>query len=53
MAISEGLDEEKAGHLLFQTVAACLLRGIDPESALRKFASRQVSKLEVRKDSGA
>ena len=50
MAISEGLDEEKAGHLLFQTVAACLLRGIDPESALRKFASRQVSKLEGRED---
>jgi len=31
-------------------VAACRLRGIDPESALRKFASRQVSKLEDRED---
>ena len=53
MAIAEGLDEEKAGRVLFEWVAACRLRGIDPESALRKFASRQVSKLEARKDSGA
>jgi MazG family protein len=46
MCIAEGLDEEKAGHILFESVAACRLRGIDPESALRKFASSQVSKLE-------
>ena len=50
MAIAEGLDEEKAGRVLFEWVAACRLRGIDPESALRKFASRQVSKLEDRED---
>ena len=50
MAIAEGLDEEKTGRVLFEWVAACRLRGIDPESALRKFASRQVSKLEDRED---
>ena len=50
MDIAEGLNEEIAGRILFQSVAACRRRGIDPESALRKFASRQVSKLESRED---
>jgi MazG family protein len=43
---SEGLDEELAGRTLFQLVGACRRSGIDPESALRRFASRQVSLLE-------
>ena len=50
MAVAEGFDEEKAGRVLFEWVAVCQLCGIDPESALRKFASRQVSKLESRGD---
>ena len=36
------MDESKAGRALFQIVASCQKKGIDPESALRKFASRQV-----------
>jgi XTP/dITP diphosphohydrolase/tetrapyrrole methylase family protein/MazG family protein len=43
---SDGLDEELAGRTLFQLVGACRRSGIDPESALRRFASRQVALLE-------
>ncbi len=45
--IASGLDEEKAGMALFQWIGACRINGIDPESALRKFASVQVKKLEA------
>lgn len=42
-AMAEELDEESAGHILFEIAAACRLKGIDPESAVRKF-SRLVMK---------
>ena len=45
--IASGLDEEKAGMALFQWIGACRINGIDPESALRKFACVQVKKLEA------
>ena len=38
--LSEDLDEERAGLLLFEIAAACRLAGIDPESALRRHAMR-------------
>lgn len=44
--LSEGLDEEKAGRVFFEWVGACRKAGIDPESALRKFSSQQVKKIE-------
>ena len=40
------LNEEKAGKALFEWVGACRDSGIDPESALRKFAASQVEKLD-------
>jgi len=40
------LNETQAGKALFEWVAACRSGGIDPESALRKFASSQVRILE-------
>ena len=43
---SDGLDENSAGRALFELVGACRRSGIDPEAALRRFASRQVSLLE-------
>ncbi|MBT3637065.1 MAG: MazG family protein [Opitutae bacterium] len=43
---SDGLDADSAGRALFQLVGACRRSGIDPEAALRRFASRQVSLLE-------
>ncbi len=39
-AMAEGLDEEKAGALLFEMAAACRRAGVDPESALRRFSRR-------------
>ncbi len=46
------LNEEEAGKALFELVGACREAKIDPESALRRFASRQVEKLdrEVKKN---
>ncbi len=44
---SDGLDENSAGRALFQLVGACRRSGIDPEAALRRFSSRQVSLLET------
>jgi hypothetical protein len=44
--LSAGMDEVQAGKLLFELVGACRNSGIDPESALRRFASDQVSLLE-------
>lgn len=46
-AMASELDEESAGHILFEIVAACRLKGIDPESALRRYA------LTVREQSDA
>ena len=42
----ESLDESLAGQALFEIVASCRKKGIDPESALRRFASKQVKILE-------
>ena len=42
----ESLDESIAGQALFEIVASCRKKGIDPESALRRFASKQVKILE-------
>ncbi len=39
---SSGMDEDSVGHALFEIVASCQKKGIDPESALRRYASRQV-----------
>jgi len=43
---AKDLTEQEAGCMLFQWVAACRESGIDPESALRKFAASQVRKFE-------
>ena len=43
---SEELTEEQVGRSLFELVASCRENGIDPESALRKFASAQVDQLK-------
>ena len=39
-AMAQGLDEKKAGALLFEMAAACRRAGVDPESALRRFSRR-------------
>ena len=44
--LSADMDEEHAGKLLFELVGACRKAGVDPESALRRYASGQVSHLE-------
>jgi MazG family protein len=46
---AQELNEERAGKALFELVAACRKNGIEPESALRKFASYQVKNLEDEK----
>ena len=43
---SNDLTNEEAGKRLFEIVGACREAGIDPESALRRFASSQVRKLD-------
>ena len=40
------LNEETAGRVFFEWVGACKKAGLDPESALRKFASKQLNQLE-------
>ncbi len=45
-ALAEGLDEERAGALLFEVAAACRRKGIDPESALRRFAHKVMREFE-------
>ncbi len=45
-ALADGLDEEKAGAMLFELAAACRRSGIDPESALRRFASGLMNEME-------
>ena len=44
--LSADMDEEHAGKLLFELVGVCRKAGVDPESALRRYASDQVSHLE-------
>lgn len=45
-AMAAELDEDSAGHILFEIAAACRLKGIDPESAARKFARRVMAETE-------
>lgn len=40
------MDEERAGQLLFEIVAACRAAKIDPESALRRHAQRIIDTVE-------
>lgn len=44
--ISKELDEEAAGQILFEIVAACRKSDIDPESALRRYASSVKAEVE-------
>ena len=44
--MGETLNEENAGKQLFKIAAACRLKGIDPESALRRYAQNIVDQLE-------
>jgi len=44
--LSADMDEEHVGKLLFELVGACRKAGVDPESALRRYASDQISHLE-------
>ena len=48
---AESLNEYKAGLALFEWVAASRQSGIDPESALRKFVTSQVQKMERKNQS--
>jgi MazG family protein len=50
--IAAGLDESTAGRRLFELAAACRLAGIDPESALRREASRVQESIAVRNVAG-
>ncbi len=43
---THGFDDDMAGRSLFEIVAKCHKNGIDPETALRKFAAGQVDFLE-------
>ena len=45
--IADGLDEEQAGRMLFEITAACRESGLDPESALRRYTSNMVNKIEL------
>jgi MazG family protein len=45
--IAAGLTEETAGRLLFELAAACRLRGLDPETALRKETGRVMREVEA------
>lgn len=45
-AASNGLDEAAVGKQLFEIAAACRVKGIDPESALRRHAQNIVDTLE-------
>jgi MazG family protein len=46
--LADGLDESTAGRRLFELAAACRLAGIDPESALRREASRVMNHVASR-----
>ncbi len=44
--MAKDLDQEQAGIMLFEIVAACRLAGIDPESALRRHAMRIIDNID-------
>ena len=44
---AENINEINAGKQLFEVAAACRLKGIDPESALRRYAQNIVDKFET------
>lgn len=44
---AEKLNETDVGKQLFEIVAACRIKGIDPESALRRYAQKIVDELET------
>ncbi len=45
---ASGLTETEAGRQLFNAVEACRRAGIDPESALRRYAARVQDEVELR-----
>ena len=47
-AVSEDLTEEEVGQMLYQIACACDKKGIDGESALRKYTSRLVREIEAK-----
>ena len=47
-AIAEDLTEEEVGEMLYRIAAACDKKGIDGESALRRYASRLVREIETK-----
>lgn len=46
--LAAGLTEAAAGRQLYELVAACRQRGLDPESALRKECDRVMREIETR-----
>ena len=46
-ATAETMDETSAGKQLFEIAAACRLKGLDPESALRRYTQTIVDTLEA------
>ena len=51
--LGRDLNDEEAGRRLFFMVAACREAGIDPEAALRRFASNMTREVEERVEAGA
>lgn len=47
-SLAADLDEKAAGEKLFELVAACRLKGIDPESALRRCVGQKIADAEER-----
>jgi len=50
---AEKLNEDQAGRNLFELAAACRRAGIDPESALRRYATKVVEAAEQERTSAA
>lgn len=50
--VAEELDEETAGEKLFALAAACRIKGIDPESALRRRVGQFIVETENRAKGG-
>jgi len=50
--LANGLNETTAGRRLFALAAACRLAGIDPESALRREASRVMDQVAAAQSTG-
>ena len=47
--LTSGLNEEVAGRMLFEIVASCRHKKIDPESALRKYSASQMEHFDGEK----